>query len=242
MERAVYAEMAALDEAHWWFRGRRRIVATLLTRLGLPQGARRIVEIGCGTGANLSTLDRFGDLTGVEPDAEARAHATRRSSVQVLPGHLPDGVPVADGSADLVVMLDVLEHVGDDVAALKAVREKLGPDARVLITVPALPMLWSSHDEAHHHHRRYTARTLRAALVEAGLTPVLLSHFNTLLFPLIALARLAKALTGDKGADTGLPSGPVNRMLEAIFASERHALGRVPMPIGVSLVAVARRA
>jgi SAM-dependent methyltransferase len=238
MERSAYAEMAAIDEGHWWYRARRRIVAQMIIRyVKLAKGAN-IAEIGCGTGSNLPMLELFGHVTAVEPDALARLFAAKRSKATVVQGKLPNELPLFDNSLDLAVMLDVLEHVDDDVAALKAVAAKLKPNGRFLLTVPALPALWSPHDEEHHHKRRYTAKTLRAVMDKAGLKIEMISYFNTLLFPLIAGVRWMKNLTGSKAVDTGMPSNFVNRALEGVFAFERKLIGRLPMPLGVSLVVV----
>lgn len=238
MERSAYAEMAAIDEGHWWYRARRRIVSDVITRFVAPPAGAQIAEIGCGTGSNLPVLEKFGTLTAVEPDAPAREWAAKRSNATIVEGRLPAGLPLADASLDLAVMLDVLEHVDDDVAALKAVASKLKPGARFLLTVPALPILWSPHDEEHHHKRRYTASSLRDVMDKAGLKIEMMSYFNTLLFPMIAGIRWLKNLTGDKSVDTGMPPAWLNATLEAIFALERGLIGRVPMPVGVSIVVV----
>jgi SAM-dependent methyltransferase len=238
MERSAYAEMAAIDEGHWWYRGRRRIVAEMITRYIKPTKGFSIAEIGCGTGSNLPVLEKFGHLTAVEPDAQARLFAAKRSRATIVQGKLPNELPLIDSSLDLAVMLDVLEHVDDDIAALKAVAAKLKPGARFLLTVPALPSLWSPHDEEHHHKRRYTAKTLRAVMTQAGLKIEVMSYFNTLLFPLIAGVRWMKNITGSKAVDTGMPSAWLNALLEGIFAFERNLIGRVPFPLGVSLVVI----
>jgi SAM-dependent methyltransferase len=242
MERSAYAEMAATDEGHWWYRGRRAIVSDMISRfVRLPSNAQ-IAEIGCGTGSNLPMLARFGTVTAIEPDGEARAFAATRSNALIKNGLLPDGLPLDDQSLDLAVMLDVLEHVEDDVAALKAVAAKLKPDATFFLTVPALPILWSPHDEEHHHKRRYTPSSLRKVMEEAGLKVHKISYFNMLLFPMIAGVRWLKNLTGSKKVDTGMPPPWLNRIFEAVFASERNLIGRIPMPIGVSLVIIVSRA
>ncbi len=238
MERTAYAEMAAIDDVHWWYRARRTVLGEVIARAAAPKAGRPVVEIGCGTGANLAALVPFGEVLAVEPDAEARTHAAARSGLTILEGRLPDGLPDDIDGAGLIVMLDVLEHVENDRAALMAVAARLKPDARLLLTVPAMPFLWSRHDEDHHHFRRYTASSLRAVAEAAGLKVEMMSYFNTLLFPLIAGVRWVKNLTGSTEMDTGVPSPWLNRLLEKIFAFERHLVGRLPMPVGVSLVAV----
>jgi SAM-dependent methyltransferase len=241
MEQSAFAEMARTDEVHWWFKARRRIIASVITRYLPLQSNARIFEVGCGTGSNLTFLSAFGQLTGIEPDQGARAFATARCTVPVIEGFLPDGLPIADKSADMIVMLDVLEHIDGDLAALKAIASKLKPGARLLVTVPALPGLWSHHDQEHHHKRRYTAKTLQHVITESGLELEKLSYFNTLLFPIIAGVRALKAAFGNSEPDTGVPSPWLNSTLAAIFGLERFLIGRIPMPIGVSLIMIARK-
>lgn len=231
--------MAEIDGEHWWFAGRRRIVAAAIdAQTALPVRAR-ILEVGCGTGANLPLLARYGTVDAIEPDDGARALASRRSGIAVAGGLLPDGVTLADGRYDLIVLLDVLEHIDDDAATLRVLRRKLAPGGRLLLTVPASPWMWSDHDVAHHHKRRYTARTLRGVLGSGGFRVRHLSHFNTLLFPLIAGIRLLHKLTGRRGGDDdAMPSRPVNRLLAGLFAAERHLVARGGSPFGVSLLAI----
>jgi SAM-dependent methyltransferase len=238
MERIVYERMAELDERHWWYRARRGILASLIERrIPLPEDAR-ILEIGCGTGHNLQMLERFGRADGIEIDAGARAIAAERLGRPIGSAPLPELTGVEDGAYDLVAILDVLEHVEEDVAALRSIARKLKPGGKVLIAVPAHPWMWSAHDEVNHHKRRYTRRTLRMAIADAGLKVEMLTWFNSLLFPLAAAARLAGRLTGKEDSDDKLPPGPVNRLFETIFGLERYAVGRVPLPPGVSLVAI----
>ncbi|USI74206.1 class I SAM-dependent methyltransferase [Sphingomonas morindae] len=239
MERAIYERMAEIDGEHWWFTARRQIVAQAIRdRVTLPP-APRILEIGAGTGANLPMLAAFGTVDAVEPDEAARALASRRSGIAVKGGLLPHAVALPDGGYDLIVLLDVLEHIPDDRGALTVLRAKLAPGGTLLMTVPAAPWMWSAHDVAHHHHRRYTARSFAAVMRDGGFRVRHLSHFNTLLFPLIAGVRLLHRLTGREGGDDALPGATTNRMLARIFAAERYWVTRRALPFGVSLLAIA---
>ncbi len=240
MERAIYDRMAEIDGEHWWFAARRRIVAAAIERHAPRRTRLRMLEVGCGTGANIAMLQRFGHVDAVEPDAPARALAARRGGIKVAGGLLPDGVRLDDGAYDLIVLLDVLEHIPADVASLKVLRGKLAPGGRLLLTVPAMPWLWSAHDIAHHHQRRYTARALRRALADGGFTLRHMSHFNCLLMPVIVAVRALNRLLGRTGGDDhGMPPSIVNRALTAVFAAERHVAVRGSLPFGVSLLAVA---
>ena len=242
MERAVFDRMAEIDAEHWWFAARRDIIAELIERqAGLSNNAR-ILEVGCGTGSNLELLQRFGRVDAIEPDEPARALASARSGIAVKGGLLPDGVQLDDGAYDLIVLLDVLEHIPDDLGTLKALRPKLSKGGRFLVTVPASPWMWSSHDAAHHHHRRYTAASLTRVFDEAGYRIRYRSHFNTLLFPLIAGARIAGKLLKRDGGDDAIPPKPLNNLLKGLFGLERHLIGRAVLPFGVSLALVAEPA
>ena len=239
MDRVVYDRMAAHDSTHWWYRARRDILADYLGRYGgLPADAR-ILEIGCGTGHNLPMLARFGAVDAIEIDPAARAIASERLGRPVGDAPLPALPGVERRAYDLVAVLDVVEHIEDDVAALNAMAKCLKPGGKILIAVPAHPWMWSAHDVVNHHHRRYTKATLRKAIASAGLKPVKLRWFNSLLFPLAAAARIAGKVTGREDSDDSPPPGPVNALFERIFRLERHLVGRVPMTPGVSLVTLA---
>lgn len=241
MDRAIYQRMRELEDRHWWFAGRRNIMQHILSSLDLSK-APAILEAGCGTGGNLPLLARFGDVTGIEADDEAIALARGRGVCRVLKGYLPDGIPFTDERFDLIALIDVLEHIEDDVGSLTALGSLLAPGGYLVMTVPAFPFLWSRHDEEHHHKRRYTASSLRQVIGQAGLQIQYLTYYNTWLFPIVAAARLAARLlpADDVGHDLRLPNARINALLEAVFSSERHLVNRVRMPFGISLLAVLR--
>jgi SAM-dependent methyltransferase len=241
MERVVFERMAELDGQHWWFVARRRILASLIRRVVSPPPHARILEVGCGTGHNLGMLSEFGTVDACELDAVARGLASDRLGRPVLEARLPDLSMFAPESYDLIALLDVLEHVPDDHGSLEAIRGLLKPGGALVLTVPANPWMWTAHDEAHHHFRRYTRRQLGQLFGEAGYRVQLHSYFNTLLFPAIAGARLIGKLRGQDSADDAMPSAGVNAVLQRLFGLEAHLIGRVPMPFGVSLIAVLRR-
>ena len=243
MERTVFNRLDQLEGQHWWFAARRKILKNVITQFAPKKANLRVMEAGCGTGGNLQMLSSFGKLDAFELDDEARVIAKSKLPMDVKSGMLPDHVPYQDGSFDVVVAFDVIEHVEKDVESLAKLGKQLAPGGRLVMTVPAMPWLWSKHDETHHHFRRYTSASLNEALVKAGLKPVRISYFNTLLFPLIAGLRLVRKMFGiTETADDAMPSPAVNGILKSIFGFESNWVGRVSMPVGVSLLAVAQRA
>lgn len=239
MDRIVYDRMAAHDTTHWWYRARREILSDYLSRYGDLPACARILEIGCGTGHNLPMLARFGDVDAIEIDSAAAQFAAERLGKPVGNAPLPELAGVERGAYDLVAVLDVVEHVEDDVAALNALGSLLKPGGKILVTVPAHPWMWSAHDVVNHHHRRYSKRTLTDAMRKAGLGWRKLGYFNSLLFPAAVAARVAGKLTGKEDSDDSPPSKPLNTAFEAVFGLERHLVGRLPLPPGLSIIALA---
>lgn len=241
MERKIYDQMAQLDGSHWWFTARRRILEDVIRRVVRPPAGARILELGAGTGHNLAMLGKFGTVEASELDPTARAVASERLGRPVVEAALPDLSMFNEAAYDLIALLDVLEHVVDDRGSLDSIRQRLKPGGALLLTVPINPWMWSAHDVAHHHHRRYRPREIRRLAEQCGFDIAMMSPFNTLLYLPIAAVRLAGKLTGKDDSDDSLPPPAINRLLDSIFGLERALIGRVPMPVGVSLVAVLRR-
>jgi len=213
----------------------------VIERVARPPQNARILELGAGTGHNLAMLSRFGEVEASELDPIARDLASERLGKPVLEAALPDLSMFPAGAYDLVALLDVLEHVPDDKGSMRAILQLLKPGGALLLTVPINPWMWTAHDVAHHHHRRYRKGEIAKLAEDAGYEIELNSPFNSLLFPPIAAVRLVGKLTGKDDSDDAMPSPLVNKTLDTVFGLERSLIGRVPMPFGVSLVAVLRR-
>ena len=239
MERAAYREMAELDQRHWWYRARRAILADLIRREVAPTADARILEIGCGTGHNLEMLGRFGQLEAIELDDESRAIAEKRLGRKIMIARLPELAGIPARHYDLIAALDVIEHIDDDAGSVATIATKLKPGGKFIMTVPAHPWMWSAHDAVNHHKRRYSKRGLRQLIEGSPLRLQKIGYFNSLLFPLAVADRVASKLRGKDEAEVKLPSAPVNSALETVFAAERHLVGRLPLPPGLSLFAVA---
>jgi len=248
MDEALHHQFSEIEGDHWWFQGRRRVVASVLRRYlpPVPDGGHRIFDVGCGSGEMVDMLREFGTVSAIDPSPDAVARCRERfgADVQVDVGWVPDDLP-EPGCVDVVTAFDVVEHLDDDLGALGRIHALLPPNGTLVVTVPALQLLWGPHDVLSHHRRRYTRAQLRDRLEMAGFSIEAISYFNTVLFPVVAAVRLARRLrrrSPDTAAsDFTMPAPWVNRVLLALLSSEAVLLRAGSLPIGVSIVAVARK-
>ncbi|HTR81362.1 MAG TPA: class I SAM-dependent methyltransferase [Bacteroidota bacterium] len=241
MEEELYRKFYEVEMAHWWFSARQIIIMDLIRRkLDLPAGAK-VLDVGCGTGAILSKLSERFEAYGTDTSDLAIEFCHRRGLSNAFCCTL-ETFPHPEIRFDLVTMLDVIEHIDDDLAVVRQAMEVLRPEGHLLVTVPAYQFLWSRHDELNHHKRRYTQPLLRHVLEQAGFTVEMLSHYNTFLFPTALLERMAAKVVA-MGTDTTLkiPPLPINTLLKSIFSFERHILGKTTFPFGLSVIALAKR-
>jgi SAM-dependent methyltransferase len=242
MEIDAYIEMSALEENHWWFVGRRKILQAIISSLNLTRDAR-ILELGSGTGGNFSLLSRYGRLTAVEKEDIAREISRGQSAdVEIIAGELPNNISLPRGKFDLICLFDVLEHIEDDVTTMRLVKDLLAQDGVAMITVPAYKALYGPHDIKLHHKRRYEANELRKLLLQSGLQIDSFSFINAALLPLAFLARwLDNFLKRQEAMGAKMPPNWLNTILGSIFGAEAHIIKRMNLPFGLSLLAVVRR-
>ena len=251
MDEALYDEMFRLESAHWWFVAKRRIILSLLKKhlpVSPSSPAPRVCDIGCGCGMTLCDLQKQGyQAVGVDASETALSYCAARG-VQAVKGSLPDHLGLPPENADAVLLLDVLEHLDDDLAAMLAAIDLLRPGGILIATVPAYQWLWTRRDEFHHHKRRYSLKQWRQLLHDAaarcGARRLTVSYFNTYLFPPALAGRLAAKVLPqpDRPGDMSIPPLGINRLLAGIFASERLPLcAGIPLPFGLSLLAVMRK-
>ncbi len=242
-----------VEDRHWWFVGRRRILVEVASALVAPSMDRLLIDVGCGTGANTAAFAHNYRSVGIDISAEAIEAAKRRfPGVEFICGAAPEALGELAGRADLFVVSDVIEHIADEIGFVSDLVSAMHPGAFLLITVPAEPELWTQHDESFGHFRRYLPDTLREVWSGLPVTEVAVAAFNTRLYGAIKAVRyLNRKLgrtSGAAGTDFAMPFAPLNRALEKLLGGESRRLvegiesGHWRRPgHGVSLVAVLRR-
>ncbi len=238
-----YQVMFEVEDEHWWYAGRRAIVLGLIEdALHQSSTERRILDIGCGTGANLDHLRRFGRVEGIDLSMTALDYCRQKRGHRRVICASATGLPFATESFDLITALDVIEHLDDDFAGLGEIRRVLRESAPAVIFVPAFESLWGPNDDQSGHRRRYRLGELRRRIERAGLQVERISYANIGMFAPIWLGRKMLNLAGAKSQSENRINRPsINRALTKLFSSEANWLRRHSLPFGVSIVCVARK-
>jgi SAM-dependent methyltransferase len=253
MQSAQFDLHARIEQEHWWFLARRRIMRALIEKVAPPDGQTTVVDIGCGTGANIAALADGYRCVGIDTSAEAIEHARLRfPNVKFVCGEAPGDLGVIAQIARVFLVMDVLEHVPDDFAMLSSLLAAASPGSHFLITVPAHLAMWSPHDAAFGHYRRYDRSRLQDVWQGLPVSVKLCSYYNSRLYSVVRAVRVANRLlgrsSGAAGTDFTIPAPPVNRLLERTFAGEARRLLRCVdagpghgYRTGVSLIALLQR-
>ena len=249
MQQHTYAIMRRVEESHWWFVGRRRIISSFLKRIcrelkddsNRQSSALNILDVGCGTGANLEMLSEFGAAEGVDVSAEALSFCQARGLRNVKQGEA-EALPFEDNSFDLVTGLDVVEHLDDDRAGLKEMRRVLRPGGRALLFVPAFMFLWGVQDDVSNHRRRYNLKELKRVVRAAGFAVERATYVNISFFAPILFGRLFMRVTRLRPeSENNITIGFLNGLMGKLLGAESRPLRYLNFPFGVSIICVARR-
>ena len=209
----------------------------------------RMLDAGCGTGQMTKLLEQYGEAVGLEIAPEAIEFAQKRGVKNLIQGSITDP-PFAAGSFDLVLSLDVIEHVDNDVQIIDSLFDIVKPGGHLIVTVPAFKSLWSQHDEINHHKRRYRVKEVERMLGDAGFVVTQATYCNSLLFPAVFAMRKGKTWmrkvkgsdkNGEPESDLAFYPKPVNEALYKIVTTETDLLKKFHPPFGVSILAVAQR-
>ena len=242
MKEHTYPIMFRIEQSHWWYTGRRKILTSFVEDIcrRVTDRRPRILDVGCGTGANLLMLSQFGDAEGVDISEDALAFCRERGLEKVRLG-AGEALPYDDGTFDLVTALDVVEHMDDDLAGLREMRRVLRPGGRVLLFVPTFMFLWGLQDDVSNHRRRYRLPELRRVLEQAGFEIERTTYANITFFLPILVMRQLMRLTGVKAeSENNINVSALNGVLGSVFGAESWLLRVMNLPFGVSGLCVAR--
>ncbi|MBU0650499.1 class I SAM-dependent methyltransferase [bacterium] len=241
MQKNLYKELYELENEHWWFIAKRKIISSIVEKYLAGKKHNKILDLGCGAGLMLNEVGKFGKVYGADCSDEAIEFCKLESNAEVRKGCLPDEIPFPDNYFDVVLLLDVLEHIDNDFESLKTVRNLLTEDGFVVLTVPAFEFLWSNHDKIHGHKRRYNINTLKLKLEQAGFKVEKISYYDFLLFFPIAFIRLLDKYFRISLYERRVPNKFFNFLFMRIFSSERFILKHAKMLFGISIIAVVRK-
>ena len=235
MQDNLYDEMYQLEEKHWWFKSKRKIILELISQ-ELSGTENEILDCGCGCGCLLKYLKAYGNVKGIDYSERALAYSKKNFDGYLVQSDLLKRVELPEESIDLAIALE------DDELGLKNIGRVLKKNGKLLVTVPAFKQLWSYHDIEHMHKRRYTIKQLERVLKKSGYSITYISYYNFWLFLPIYVARKIKNRINDCESDASMPNPFVNFLFEKIFSTEtffcRH---RVKMPVGVSIIAIVNK-
>ena len=244
MEKDSYKTLYQIEDKHWWFVARRNIIYYLIKRIIQPSGEIKILDIGCGTGREIDFFESLGEVIGIDKSQDALDFCKQRGlgtkTIQMDARELT----FENATFDLILCLDVLEHIAHPGMALSEAYRVLKPGGYAVFTVPAFMFLWSEHDKKMGHYRRYTIEEFRQSLKKASFDIIKISYFDTFLFPIIFLIRkLKNILKISKGvtSESFVPRGALNYILKYIFESEKYFLRRLRFPLGVSIIAIVKK-
>jgi SAM-dependent methyltransferase len=245
MQEGMYQHIQSIEQTHWWYVARREIIFDWVLQTLANYPSPKILDVGCGTGFNIEYLQTQGypHLTGLDFSVDALSFGRSRCLTRLL---CSDGTrpPFCSESFEVILALDLIEHLADDVQALQELERLLKSNGCLIIFTPAFNFLWGLQDEVSHHYRRYTAGELRRKLARVGLNIKKLTYANTFLFPLIWAGRIALRLSGNNiqgTSENDLHPGWSNHLLQTIFAAERPLLHHMNFPLGVSLLCIAQK-
>ncbi len=244
MEQHTYGIMNDVEGKHWWFVGRRAILESFLQGIieksKIKNQKSKILDVGCGTGANLEMLAQFGESEGVDVSDDALEFC-RAKGLKVHKG-LAEKLPFADESFDVVTALDVVEHLDDDVAGLKEMHRILKKDGKTLIFVPAFMWLWGVQDDISNHRIRYTKKQIVERLQSAGFEIERATYANWTFFVPILAGRTLMKITGIKPeSENNVNVSALNGVFGKLFSAERFWLKNFNFPFGVSIVITAKK-
>lgn len=244
MKEHTYPIMFRVEQAHWWYTGRRKILAGFVEEIcrNVTDRRPRILDVGCGTGANLLMLSEYGEAEGVDIAEDALAFCRERGLDKVRLG-AGEELPYEDGTFDLVTAFDVVEHMDDDLAGLREMRRVLRPGGRVLLFVPTFMFLWGLQDDVSNHRRRYRLPELRRVLEQAGFEIERTTYANiTFFFPILVMRQLMRVTGIKTDSENNINVTALNGVLGSVLGAESWFLRFMNLPFGVSGLCVARAA